>query len=82
MLITVLKTIIVLIVVVRCLSDVAIFGLGILHMIGVMLLSSKKNYNRENETCNFLKRNEQNFSFLDSFFLRFVRLLKHQLNAD
>ncbi len=29
----------------------------------------QKVYNRQNETCNFLKRNEQNFSFFASFFL-------------
>lgn len=40
------------------------------------------NYNRENETCNFPKRNEQNFSFFASFFLLVFRPLKHQLNAD
>ncbi len=39
-------------------------------------------YNRENETCNFSKRNEQNFSFFASFFLLLFRPLKHQLNAD
>ena len=39
-------------------------------------------YNRENETCNFQKRNEQNFSFFASFFLLRFRPLKHQLNAD
>ncbi len=39
-------------------------------------------YNRENETCNFQKRNEQNFSFFASFFLLYFRPLKHQLNAD
>ncbi|WP_336617712.1 DUF5041 domain-containing protein [Bacteroides acidifaciens] len=42
----------------------------------------KSNYNRENETCNFQKRNEQNFSFFASFFLLLFRPLKHQLNAD
>lgn len=39
-------------------------------------------YNRENETCNFQKRNEQNFSFFASFFLLLFRPFKHQLNAD
>lgn len=39
-------------------------------------------YNRENETYNFQKRNEQIFSFFASFFLWFFRSLKHQLNAD
>lgn len=39
-------------------------------------------YNRENETCNFQKRNEQIFSFFASFFLLRFRPLKHQLNAD
>lgn len=39
-------------------------------------------YNRENETCNFPKRNEQNFSFFASFFLLVFRPFKHQLNAD
>lgn len=42
----------------------------------------KTYYNRENETCNFPKRNEQNFSFFASFFLLVFRPLKHQLNAD
>ena len=39
-------------------------------------------YNRENETYNFQKRNEQIFSFFASIFLWFFRSLKHQLNAD
>lgn len=39
-------------------------------------------YNRQNETCNFPKRNEQNFSFFASFFLLLFRPLKYQLNAD
>lgn len=40
------------------------------------------NYNRENETCNFSKRNEQNFSFFASFFLWTFQPLKCKLNAD
>ena len=39
-------------------------------------------YNRQNETCNFPKRNEQNFSFFAFFFLLIFRPLKYQLNAD
>lgn len=45
-------------------------------------IRSAETYNRENETCNFPKRNEQNFSFFASFFLLLFRPLKHQLNAD
>lgn len=41
-----------------------------------------KDYNRQNETCNFLKRNVQNFSFFASFFLLLFRPIKDQLNAD
>lgn len=32
-------------------------------------IAQASSYNRQNETCNFLKRNEQNFSFFASFFL-------------
>lgn len=39
-------------------------------------------YNRENETCTILKRNEQIFSFFASFFLLLFRPLKHHFNAD
>ena len=40
------------------------------------------NYNRENETSNFSKRNEQNFSFFASFFLLPFHTHKLKLNAD
>lgn len=42
----------------------------------------KESYNRENETCTILKRNEQIFSFFASFFLLLFRPLKHHFNAD
>ena len=49
---------------------------------GVYLIGLSDMYNRQNETCNFLKRNEQNFSFFASFFLLLFRPIKDQLNAD
>lgn len=43
---------------------------------------AERMYNRENETCTILKRNEQIFSFFASFFLLLFRPLKHHFNAD